>query len=147
MPVFRFDPTRTFDALSRKVNEFANEVEKGVSFEFGGFAPRVDISEDEKHIYLNVEIPGVAKEDVKLSINEENVLSIKGSKKMADEKAEAGLSFIKVERTFGDFARAFMLPDNVKKDSIAAKFENGVLDITLEKIEPEKTKEIHINIE
>lgn len=150
MALVRFDPFRGFDSMVKRVNDFVGDIEKGVNVEFGGFSPRVDISEDEKNLLVHVELPGIAKEDVKVTINEENVLMIKGEKKRevketSDEK-EGERSYIKIERNFGQFVRSFMLPDYVKADAINAKFENGVLAITLEKVEPKKPKEIEISL-
>lgn len=144
MGILRFDPVRGFETLARRMNEIAGEVEKGMTVEFGALTPRIDITEDEKGLYFFVELPGVRKEDVKLTINEENVLMIKGAKNRSisgDDK-----SFIKAERCFGEFIRSFMLPDNINKDSISAKHENGVLSVTFEKVQPEKPKEVEINI-
>lgn len=147
MTLLRFDPIRGFETMARKMSEIAGEVEKGISFEFGSFVPRVDISEDDKGLNFNVELPGVFKEDVKLSINDENVLVIKGFKKKKENEQDQEASKVRVERTFGDFMRSFMLPDNINTDSISARFENGVLEVKLEKKEPEKPKEKEINID
>lgn len=148
MGIVRFDPMRGFESLSRRLTAMANEMEKGYNIDFGGFTPRIDISEDEKYIFLNAEVPGIAKEDVRLTVNDENVLVIKGTKKRDDkeEVKNENISFIRVERSFGEFQRSFMLPENVNKESINAKFENGVLTISLEKIEPAKPKEIEVSI-
>lgn len=77
----KFDPMRGFENISRKMNSFMNEFEKGFSFEFGSFSPRIDIAEDEKNIFIHAEVPGIAKEDIKVTINDDNVLTIKGHKK------------------------------------------------------------------
>ncbi len=143
----KFDPMRGFENISRKMNSFMNEFEKGFSFEFGSFSPRIDIAEDEKNIFIHAEVPGIAKEDIKVTINDDNVLTIKGHKKRESKSDDTNSkSFIRVERSFGEFQRSFMLPENVNKDSINAKFENGVLDIVLDKAEPEKPKEIEVTI-
>ena len=81
MTMLKFEPFRGFDSLSRRMNDFVGEIEKGVRFEIGDFSPRVDISEDDKNIYLHAELPGIAKEDVKVSVTEERVLTLKGEKK------------------------------------------------------------------
>lgn len=74
-------------------------------------------------------------------------LQSKGTKKRESNSDDTNSkSFIRVERSFGEFQRSFMLPENVNKDSINAKFENGVLDIVLDKAEPEKPKEIEVTI-
>lgn len=149
MAIVKFDPFRGFETLARRMNSLMQDFEKGFNFDFGGFSPKIDISEDEKHIYLQAEVPGISKEDVKVTITDDNVLTIKGEKKREQktEDNKEGYSYIRIERSFGEFCRSFMLPENVKKDSINAKFENGVLNITLEKIEPEKPKEIEVKIE
>lgn len=146
MALVRFDPFRGFESIARKMNDFLGDFEKGVNIEYGGFAPRCDISEDEKSLTVHVELPGISKEDVKVTINDDNVLIIKGEKKREEKTENEDKTYIRVERTFGSFARSFMLPENVKKDSINAKYDNGVLTIKLEKIEPSKPKEIEISV-
>lgn len=144
MTLLRFDPARSFETIARKMSDFTSEVEKGISFEFGSFSPRIDITENDKSLFVIAEIPGVKKQDVHLTVNDENILIIKGTNKAYDKNIEK--KFVKVERGFGDFSRSFMLPDNIDKESISAKFENGVLTVTLAKKEPEAPKEIKIDI-
>jgi HSP20 family protein len=146
MSIVRFDPIRGFENMAKRVNNFIGEFDRGINIEYGNFAPRVDISEDEKNIYLYAELPGLKKEDVKVTINEENVLMLKGEKKREEKTEAEDKSYIKLERTFGAFTRSFILPNNVKTDSINAKFEHGVLNLTLEKVEPKKPKEIEISL-
>ena len=149
MALVKFDPMRNFESLVRRVNSLSHDFEKGFNLEFGNFSPRIDISEDEKGIFIQAEIPGLTKDDVKVTINDDNVLMIKGEKKriQKSEDEKDNVSFIRLERSFGEFCRSFMLNDNIKKDSIKAKFDNGVLSLSLEKIEPEPPKEIPISIE
>jgi len=144
MTLVKFDPFRGFESFNRRMNKFVNEFEKGFVFETGGFAPRVDIIEDDKKIFVAVELPGVAKEDVKISINEDRVMTISGEKK-PDEMKE-GVSQIKIERGYGKFQRAFVLPENIDESGVNAKFENGVLEVSVAKKEPEKPKEIEVSI-
>jgi HSP20 family protein len=148
MGIVRFDPYRTFGNISKRMGDIMGDFEKGFSIDYGNFAPRVDIAEDEKNLYFHAELPGVKKEDVKVTINNDNVLLIKGEKKREDkfEEKTEDKYFLKVERSFGTFTRSFSLPENVKTDSINAKYDNGVLNITLEKIEPEKPKEVEVEI-
>ncbi len=147
MSIVRFDPFRNFEGLTRRMNSFMSEFDKGLGLEFGDFSPKVDISEDEKHIYFHAELPGLDKEDVKVTINND-VLIIKGEKKREEkiEENDEDNCFIRVERRFGEFSRSFVLPDNINSDSISAKVNNGVLDISIEKTEPEKPKEVKVEI-
>ncbi|GBD07238.1 Spore protein SP21 [bacterium HR21] len=146
MTLVRFEPFRTFESMIRRFNELFDELDRSmpVRFELGSFSPRVDISEDERNVYIQAELPGVAKEDVKVTISEDRVLTIRGEKKQERKVEER--NFLRVERTFGSFSRSFMLPENVKIDEIDAKFENGVLTITLPKAEPSKPKEVEVKV-
>ena len=148
MALVRFDPFRGFENVAKKMSSLVNEAEKGMSVEFGSFAPRVDIVEDDKRLFVQAELPGILKEDVKVTINDENILNIKGEKKPENkpEGENCERCYIRVERNYGSFMRSFMLPDNINAESISAKFENGVLSIALDKKEPEKPKEIKIDI-
>lgn len=146
MAIVRFDPFRGFETLARRMSEMFEEFERGITVTPSDFSPRVDISEDDKNLYVTVEIPGVNKEDVKVTINDDNILVIKGEKKREFKTEDKERNFIRVERSYGSFQRSFMLPDNVKKDNVSAKFENGVLTIKLEKVEPEPPKQIEIPI-
>ncbi len=146
MAVVRFDPMKGFDTLSRRMGDIMGSMEKGFNVEYGSFVPRVDVSEDEKKLFINAEIPGVSKEDVKVTVKDDNMLVIKGEKKSNIKDEDEDKSYIRLERSYGSFTRSFQLPDNVNSDSIHAKFEDGILKLELDKKEPEKPKEKEINI-
>ncbi|MEN3027327.1 MAG: Hsp20/alpha crystallin family protein [Chlorobiota bacterium] len=147
MTLVRFEPFRGFESMLRRFDELFEDMVRSFParfFETSGFSPRVDITEDEQHIYIHAELPGVRKEDVKVSISEDRVLTIQGEKK--EERKEEGRNFLRMERVFGSFCRSFALPENVKIDEVDAKFENGVLTITLPKVTPSKPKEIEVQV-
>jgi len=144
MSVLRIDPFAGFDKLSRRMNDMSKGFENGFTIEKGGFNPRVDISEDEKSINFHVELAGLAKDDVKISVDEDNTLSISGER--FDKRETEDKTFHRKEITFGSFKRAFILPDYANKDNINAKFDHGVLKIAIEKIEPEKPKVVNVDI-
>ena len=150
MTMIKFDPFRGFDTLTKKMNTLVNELDKGISFEMGSFSPRVDIIEDEKQYHSNFELAGVKKEDVKVTINDENVLIVKGSKHRETKEDNSAENtekyFLRVERNFGEFTRSFVLPDNVNKETISAKYDNGVLNLTFDKKEVEKPKVVEVEI-
>ncbi|MDX9791090.1 MAG: Hsp20/alpha crystallin family protein [Candidatus Kapaibacterium sp.] len=155
MAYYRFDPFRGMEHFMRKFQQITDELEKGITVEYGNFSPKIDISEDEKNLFIVAELPGLNKEDVKVCINEDNYINIKGSKKRPvelqnepkdGEVQESEITYIKAERSYGDFSRSFILPENINKESIEAKFDNGLLRITLTKIEPTKPKEVEISI-
>ena len=107
------------------------------------FTPRVRISEDKDNFYLNLEMPGIPKEDVKISL-EDNTLSISGTKKHQNKTEESNL--ILNEIFYGEFSRSFNLSEDIKKDSIDAEFKDGLLTISLPKKEEVKpvVKEIPV---
>lgn len=110
----------------------------------GRLALRVDIEEDEKNFILTAEIPGVKKDEVKITF-QEGRLTISGEKKGSADKA--GKTFHRAERQFGPFCRSFNIPASILSAQISASFENGVLQINLPKTDEKKAKEIHIDVE
>jgi len=146
MAIVKWDPFREMNTMIRRMNDFLGDIDFSTRPESSGFLPAVDISEDEKNIYMNVELPGVKKDDVKIKIMDDNVLVISGEKKREVKEEDKDRSFLRIERSYGEFTRSFVLPDNVNKDKIDAKYENGMLHLTIEKKEPEKPKEKLIEI-
>jgi len=145
MGIIKVDPFRGLDTVLRRVNDFYEDVNRGgIRFEVGDFQPRVDISDDATSVTIHAELPGIQKEDVKITITDQNVLTIRGEKKRETNSTER--NFMRIERSYGAFTRSFTLPDNLKSDSIHASFDNGVLTISIPKAEPTKPKEQEITI-
>jgi len=107
---------------------------------FSSWYPSVDISEETDAYTVKVEIPGINKNDVKITL-QENVLTISGEKKQESETKDR--NYHRVERNFGSFTRSFRLP-MVKGEKIDANYKDGVLTITLPKAEEAKAKEIEV---
>lgn len=147
MAIVKFDPFRGFESMIRKMDDFLGDWDKGRSLNVGDgvYFPSVDIRETDKNIFVQAEIPGIAKKDVKVTVNDDNILVIRGEKKEEEKKEED--TMIRMERQYGSFTRSFVLPENVKKDNIKAKFNDGVLNIELVKTEPSKPKEIEVKID
>jgi HSP20 family protein len=102
-----------------------------------GFLPSTDISEDDKGYYLNLSIPGMNKEEVKIEINE-GILSVSGEKKL--HKEETVKKYHTVESHYGSFTRSFKLPENSKAEAIEAEYKDGMLNITVPKEEGKVVK-------
>lgn len=125
---------RSFDNFfSRTAREFTN----------GHWAPAVDIAEANDELKFNVEVPGMKKEDVKVTF-QDGILTIKGERKQ--EREEKDLNFHRMERSYGSFCRSFTLPTMVQGDKIKANYKDGVLSISLPKVEEAKPKEITIGV-
>ncbi|HAB52145.1 MAG TPA: heat-shock protein Hsp20, partial [Ignavibacteriales bacterium] len=125
-----------------KVQRFFGEFPSSFNYN-NTFLPKIDISEDEKNIYFEAEIPGIKKEDVHISL-EDNILTIKGEKKLNEDKNEKTL--IRNERIYGSFTRSFTLHEEINPDTANAEFENGILKIVLEKAIHKAVKERQIQI-
>ncbi len=108
-----------------------------------GVYPLLDIKEDKVKYTIDVEVPGINKDDLKISIKKDNLV-IQGEKK--EEKKKEEESYLRVERSYGNFMRSVKLPTEVNQSQIAAKYNNGVLKIILPKIKKEKIKEVEVKI-
>ncbi len=105
------------------------------------YLPALDIYEDEDKIVIEADIPGVKKEDIKISV-EDNILTIKAEKKK-EEKAEEK-DIVYEEIAYGLYAREIDLPHTVDTEKIEAEYKDGVLKISLPKKEEVKPKQIEI---
>ena len=107
------------------------------------WVPRVDVNEHEDRFEVLAEIPGMEKDEITIEV-QDRMLAIRGEKKDEEEK-EGGGRHIR-ERRRGRFERTFTLPDNVDVGEIDAAYRNGVLTITIPKMEEAKPKEIRIDV-
>lgn len=95
-----------------------------------GFMPRVDVSEDEKDVHVQAELPGMDEKDIDLSLSS-GVLTIKGEKRTEHEEKKK--NYYRIERSYGAFQRTVPMPCEVDPDKIAATFSKGVLNVKLAK--------------
>lgn len=130
--------------LGSVLDDFFSPVSRGVqaAATTQSVSPRVNVVETEKAFELQAELPGVKKEDVKISV-ENRRLTIEAEVKRDEEKKE-GENLVYAERSLSKFSRSFALPKEVDDSSAQAKLENGVLTLTLPKKEPVKAKQIAI---
>ena len=101
----------------------------------------VDVSETSEAIEVEVDLPGVKRDEITVQLNE-NILTISGER--SEEKEEKGRTFHRIERASGQFSRATALPCCVDEKQVDAEFYDGVLSITLPKAEEAKTRKINI---
>lgn len=107
----------------------------------GEWAPLVDIVESDKEYLIKAELPGLKKEDVKVTF-ENGTLAIAGERKF--EKEEKGKRYHRVESTYGSFMRSFVLPADTDPSKIDAEFKDGVLHVHVAKSETAKPKQINV---
>lgn len=144
-PLKRWDPFREFislrDDMDRLFNTFfgrhlAEEAE-------GVWLPMLDIEEDNENFIVKAELPGLNKEEVKISVRG-NLLTIAGERKHEEETKNK--TYHRVERQYGKFSRTISLPSEVDVNKIKAIYKDGVLHITLPKPETFKSKDIEVEV-
>jgi HSP20 family protein len=106
------------------------------------WTPPVDIQETDDSYRIQAELPGLSKDDIQITI-ENNVLRLSGERKW--EKDVKKESYHRVERVYGSFSRSFALPHQVSSDKVEAKFDSGVLSVMVPKAETAKPRHIAIS--
>ncbi len=146
MLVTKFDPFAEIRDLERRLMGAVDVPKNGKKVaNVNAFMPTVNTREDEKSYTVEVDLPGIKKEDIKVNIDpENNTLTISGERKFKNEVKKD--DYYTLESNYGKFLRTFTLPENVNVEQIDAKSEDGVLNLTLPKIEKEQkeVKEIPV---
>jgi HSP20 family protein len=147
MAVVKWDPFRDLISIQDRMNRLFEQTlsrsrgDEGVSATT--WTPAVDIYETADTIVMKAELPGVAREDIQIQINE-NTLTLQGERRFAKDVQEE--NYLRLERAYGGFHRSFTLPATVQQDKIRALFKDGVLELTLPKAEDAKPKRISIEV-
>lgn len=145
----RYNPFREMeDLMERFQRSFGVAPRRGDGQEgmtLADWTPAVDIREDENEFQIHMDLPQVEAGDVQVTV-EDGVLTIRGERKAETEESDPNAKWHRVERFRGTFARSFTLPENVRDDSVDAKFEKGVLTVHLPKSRPAKPKAREITI-
>lgn len=145
---FDFPMSRGLHSLQRDMNRIFDEFFRGDisaddTFFSRDWTPAVDVVENNDNYILKAEIPGMNKDDVKITL-ENNILTIRGEKKNEAEKKEG--NYHRIERSYGSFERSFTVPGSIKPDNIDAQYKDGVLTLTLPKAEEAKPKLIDVKV-
>jgi HSP20 family protein len=145
--LIRFSPSTDMHRLQHEIDRlfegfFPTRTGNGnEALESAVWAPRTDLSETEDAYFIHLDLPGLNKKDVEINFHD-GTLSISGERRA--EETEKDRKFVRVERSYGRFYRAFTLPQTVKTDGIQANFDNGVLTIRVPKVEEAKPRRIDI---
>jgi HSP20 family protein len=149
MTLVRWDPFRNVAALQDRINRVFDD---SISH-FGdgqdelaacAWRPVVDIYETDDGIVIQAEIPGVRKEDLSVELKD-NVLTLKG-RRFAEQEVEPD-RYLRRERCFGSFYRAFTLQETVPPDAIKARFRDGVLEVRVPRPERHKPRQVAVEVE
>ncbi len=129
--------------INRMFDDFFRSDRDDTSLLASTWKPAVDIVEEDEAYVAKVELPGVNKDDVKITM-QDNILTIRGEKK-EEKKGKEGNAH-RVERYYGSFQRSFSLPTSVKSDRIEAEYKDGILTINMPKAEEAKPKQIEVKV-
>ena len=140
MLLTKYDPrNKLLNYLNRDFNEFDSMLENFMERESGllntDFMPSVNTREGESAYHVEVDLPGVNKENISVDIKD-NVLTITGNRESKTETKDE--NYFKVESEYGKFERSFTLPENTDSENIHAESDNGVLEVTIPKLEVEE---------
>jgi HSP20 family protein len=127
---------RLFDEFSRGFGTLANPATNNL-------VPSINVSETDKQIEITAEMPGLERKDVEVAL-EDNILTIRGEKKMEDEKTDEKKNHHVVERNYGLFLRMLELPPGIDPSSVQATMSNGVLKIVIPKPAQAEAKKIEV---
>jgi HSP20 family protein len=143
LALVRWEPFRELSALQNEMTRWMGLA--GGATPANGQAstwlPAVDVWETENELVLSFDLPGIPEENIAVELDD-NVLTVSGERSRAAEQATE--RYYRFERRFGSFSRGVTLPPGVQEDAIAAKYENGVLEIRVPKPEEPKPKRIQI---
>lgn len=130
------------DRLSSLRDLFDSAFQSTASGYAEGWVPALDVFEDEEKVSVQVELPGMKKEDFDLSLHE-GVLTISGERKEGESESTGAY---RRERTFGSFERSITLPSAVKEDEVKASYQDGILTVSLPKAEAAKPRKIQVEL-
>lgn len=148
MNIVKWDPFKELEEVSNRLNRiFRRSHDRSgsdqESLTVADWSPSTDITETEDAYLIKAEIPGVKKEDVKVTI-QNGMLTIQGERKM--EKEEKGKKFHRVECSYGSFLRSFRVPDDVDESSVNAEFRDGMLNVRLTKSVKARPESINVAV-
>ena len=148
MNLVKWDPFVELEDISKYLNRIfgrtpARAEPSSELLTMADWMPSVDITETDTAYLINGEIPGVSKEDVKVTI-EDGMITMRGERKQ--EKEEKDKKFHRIERSYGSFLRSFRMPDDVDESAVKAEFKDGMINVTLPKSGKSKTKLINVSI-
>lgn len=147
MNLVRWDPYRELEEMTNRLNRLFGRatatVDGNEMMVRADWTPSVDISETDEEFQIKAELPGVKKEDVKVTL-ENGILTLQGERKQ--EREDKDLKFHRIERSYGQFVRSFTLPDLVDDAKVKAEYKDGVLNLRLPKSEKAKPKAIEVKV-
>jgi len=143
--ITRWEPQRGLTTLQDQINRvFSDSFDRtGEEGSLTAWAPAVDIYETEHELVVKADLPDIDPKDLDIRV-ENNILTIRGERKFEKQVNED--KYLRVERSYGSFARSFTLANTVNAEAIKADYQNGVLTLSIPKREEAKPKQIKVNV-
>ncbi|MBF0148035.1 MAG: Hsp20/alpha crystallin family protein [Magnetococcales bacterium] len=138
-----YDPFRQFRSLQSEINRLFDRDMDDSTGQMTAWPLRVDILEDENRIVIKADVPGMEQKDINIHVDNGR-LNISGERRFDDETKKENA--YRVERAYGRFSRSFQLPNTTDADKISASYRNGVLEVTLPKLEEAKPRSIQVQL-
>jgi HSP20 family protein len=145
MTLVRWQPFHNITTLQREMDRlFGNLAEGDDRWLSTAFAPAAELYTDADNVYLQLEVPGLTPEEIEIQVNTAYVV-IKGERKESTDTEERGIK--RSEFRYGTFQRTISLPEKVQQEQVQAKYEHGILKLTLPKAEDDKNKTVKVLVE
>jgi HSP20 family protein len=149
MALIRWEPVREINSIQQEMNRLFNTFFDAPAAGTTGdsrtrrWIPAMDLVERDDHYVLSVDLPGLSEADVNVEL-QDNVLTISGERKQEQERKADG--YYRLERAFGSFSRSLTLPEGVDADAVTAKFDDGVLEVSVPKPVERKPRRVAISV-
>ena len=146
MALIRWEPFREVDSLQREMNRLFDSLSPSTTSKENlgiAFIPPAELHETPEAIHLKLEIPGMEAKDLDVQVTAEAV-SISGERKSETKTEAKGVT--RTEFRYGQFRRVIPLPTPIQNEKVQADYKDGILSLTLPKVEAEKTKVVKVNI-
>ena len=149
MAIIRWEPARELQTVQNEMNRLfgtffdTTPPGNGRRASLRSWIPAMDVSESDNEYVLKADLPGLTEGDVNVELDD-NVLRISGERKSEHEQRKNG--YHRVERAFGRFSRSLRLPEGVSAEGIQATFDNGVLEVHIQKPEQHKPQKVSISV-
>ncbi|MDJ1181671.1 Hsp20/alpha crystallin family protein [Roseofilum casamattae] len=144
MALIRLEPFREIDTIQRQMNRLLDEImPKEVMYDRASFIPAAELEETPEAFTLKLEVPGLNAEDLDIQVTAESV-SIAGERRSEKTSEDNGVS--RSEFRYGKFQRVIPLPNRVQNNHVEAEYKDGILHLTLPKVEEEQHKVVKVKV-
>ncbi len=146
MAKLRYNPWQEMNSLQRQLNRLFDDVLVPTNWDdFGNFSkiPAAELTQTDDEIHLKLEVPGMSAKDLDIQVMADRV-AIAGERKSETKSEENGRT--RSEFRYGKFSRVIPLPTEIQNTNVTAEYKNGILNLTLPKVEAEKHKVVKINL-